>query len=195
MRQSQITRKTAETDIAVTVCLDGSGRADIQTGVGFLDHMLTLFAVHGGFDLTVRCAGDTYVDDHHSVEDVGICLGQAFSQALGDKRGIMRYGDITLPMDEALILCAVDLSGRPFLRYSAQIPSQKVGAFDTELAREFFLAFAMHAGLALHIRQLDGENSHHIIEGMFKAAARALRAAVKIDSDRPGAVPSSKGVL
>ena len=195
MRQSQITRKTAETDIAVTVCLDGSGRADIQTGVGFLDHMLTLFAVHGGFDLTVRCAGDTYVDDHHSVEDVGICLGQAFSQALGDKRGIMRYGDITLPMDEALILCAVDLSGRPFLRYSAQIPSQKVGAFDTELAKEFFLAFAMHAGLALHIRQLDGENSHHIIEGMFKAAARALRAAVKIDSDRPGAVPSSKGVL
>ena len=195
MRQSQITRKTAETDIAVTVCLDGSGRADIQTGVGFLDHMLTLFAVHGGFDLTVRCAGDTYVDNHHSVEDVGICLGQAFSQALGDKRGIMRYGDITLPMDEALILCAVDLSGRPFLRYSAQIPSQKVGAFDTELAKEFFLAFAMHAGLALHIRQLDGENSHHIIEGMFKAAARALRAAVKIDSDRPGAVPSSKGVL
>lgn len=195
MRQSQITRKTAETDIAVTVCLDGSGRADIQTGVGFLDHMLTLFAVHGGFDLTVRCAGDTYVDDHHSVEDVGICLGQAFSQALGDKRGIMRYGDITLPMDEALILCAVDLSGRPFLRYSAQIPSQKVGTFDTELAKEFFLAFAMHAGLALHIRQLDGENSHHIIEGMFKAAARALRAAVKIDSDRPGAVPSSKGVL
>ena len=195
MRQSQITRKTAETDIAVTVCLDGSGRADIQTGVGFLDHILTLFAVHGGFDLTVRCAGDTYVDDHHSVEDVGICLGQAFSQALGDKRGIMRYGDITLPMDEALILCAVDLSGRPFLRYSAQIPSQKVGTFDTELAKEFFLAFAMHAGLALHIRQLDGENSHHIIEGMFKAAARALRAAVKIDSDRPGAVPSSKGVL
>ena len=195
MRQSQSTRKTAETDIAVTVCLDGSGRADIQTGVGFLDHMLTLFAVHGGFDLTVRCAGDTYVDNHHSVEDVGICLGQAFSQALGDKRGIMRYGDITLPMDEALILCAVDLSGRPFLRYSAQIPSQKVGTFDTELAKEFFLAFAMHAGLALHIRQLDGENSHHIIEGMFKAAARALRAAVKIDSDRPGAVPSSKGVL
>ena len=195
MRQSQITRKTAETDIAVTVCLDGSGRADIQTGVGFLDDMLTLFAVHGGFDLTVRCAGDTYVDNHHSVEDVGICLGQAFSQALGDKRGIMRYGDITLPMDEALILCAVDLSGRPFLRYSAQIPSQKVGTFDTELAKEFFLAFAMHAGLALHIRQLDGENSHHIIEGMFKAAARALRAAVKIDSDRPGVVPSSKGVL
>lgn len=195
MRQSQITRKTAETDIAVTVCLDGSGEADIQTGVGFLDHMLTLFAVHSGFDLAVHCAGDTYVDDHHSVEDVSICLGQAFSQALGNKRGIVRYGDITLPMDEALILCAVDLSGRPFLRYSAQIPSQKVGTFDTELVKEFFLAFAMHAGLALHIRQLDGENSHHIIEGMFKAAARALRAAVKIDSDRPGVVPSSKGVL
>ena len=195
MRQSQITRKTAETDIAVTVCLDGSGRADIQTGVGFLDHMLTLFAVHGGFDLTVRCAGDTYVDDHHSVEDVGICLGQAFSQALGDKRGIMRYGDITLPMDEALILCAVDLSGRPFLRYSAQIPSQKVGTFDTELAKEFFLAFAMHAGLALHIRQLDGENSHHIIEAAFKSAARSLKKAVSINAACTGEIPSTKGVL
>ena len=195
MRQSQIMRKTAETDVTVTLCLDGSGKATVQTGAGFFDHMLTLFAVHGGFDLTVHCTGDTYVDDHHSVEDVGICLGQAFSQALGDKRGIMRYGDTTLPMDEALILCAVDLSGRPYLRYSAQIPTQKVGTFDTELVKEFFMAFAMHAGLALHIRQLDGENSHHIIEGMFKAAARALRAAVKIDSDRPGAVPSSKGVL
>ena len=195
MRQSQIVRKTAETDVRVSLCLDGGGRADIQTGVGFLDHMLTLFAVHGGFDLTVHCTGDTDTDDHHSVEDIGICLGQAFSQALGDKRGIMRYGDITLPMDEALILCAADLSGRPYLRYSAQIPTQKVGTFDTELVKEFFMAFAMHAGLALHIRQLDGENSHHIIEGMFKAAARALRAAVKIDSDRPGAVPSSKGVL
>lgn len=195
MRQSQIVRKTAETDVRVSLCLDGGGRADIQTGVGFLDHMLTLFAVHGGFDLTVHCTGDTVTDDHHSVEDIGICLGQAFSQALGDKRGIMRYGDITLPMDEALILCAADLSGRPYLRYSAQIPTQKVGTFDTELVKEFFMAFAMHAGLALHIRQLDGENSHHIIEGMFKAAARALRAAVKIDSDRPGMVPSSKGVL
>ena len=195
MRSAELRRRTAETDVELSLKLSGTGAGTIATGVGFLDHMLTLFAVHGGFDLTVRCAGDTYVDDHHSVEDVGICLGQAFSQALGDKRGIMRYGDITLPMDEALILCAVDLSGRPFLRYSAQIPSQKVGAFDTELAKEFFLAFAMHAGLALHIRQLDGENSHHIIEGMFKAAARALRAAVKIDSDRPGAVPSSKGVL
>lgn len=195
MRQSQIVRKTAETDARVSLCLDGGGRADIQTGVGFLDHMLTLFAVHGGFDLTVHCTGDTDTDDHHSVEDIGICLGQAFSQALGDKRGIMRYGDITLPMDEALILCAADLSGRPYLRYSAQIPTQKVGTFDTELVKEFFMAFAMHAGLALHIRQLDGENSHHIIEGMFKAAARALRAAVKIDSDRPGTVPSSKGVL
>lgn len=195
MRQSQIVRKTAETDARVSLCLDGGGRADIQTGVGFLDHMLTLFAVHGGFDLTVHCTGDTDTDDHHSVEDIGICLGQAFSQALGDKRGIMRYGDITLPMDEALILCAADLSGRPYLRYSAQIPTQKVGTFDTELVKEFFMAFAMHAGLALHIRQLDGENSHHIIEGMFKAAARALRAAVKIDSDRPGMVPSSKGVL
>lgn len=195
MRQSQIVRKTAETDARVSLCLDGGGRADIQTGVGFLDHMLTLFAVHGGFDLTVHCTGDTYVDDHHSVEDVGICLGQAFSQALGDKRGIMRYGDLTLPMDEALILCAADLSGRPYLRYSAQIPAQKVGTFDTELVKEFFLAFAMHAGLALHIRQLDGDNSHHIIEGMFKAAARALRTAVRLDPDRPGMVPSSKGVL
>ncbi len=195
MRQSQIVRKTAETDVRVSLCLDGGGRADIQTGVGFLDHMLTLFAVHGGFDLTVHCTGDTDTDDHHSVEDIGICLGQAFSQALGDKRGIMRYGDLTLPMDEALILCAVDLSGRPYLRYSAQIPAQKVGTFDTELVKEFFMAFAMHAGLALHIRQLDGENSHHIIEGMFKAAGRALRTAVRLDPDRPGMVPSSKGVL
>lgn len=195
MRQSQIVRKTAETDVRISLCLDGGGRADIQTGVGFLDHMLTLFAVHGGFDLTVHCTGDTDTDDHHSVEDIGICLGQAFSQALGDKRGIMRYGDLTLPMDEALILCAVDLSGRPYLRYSAQIPAQKVGTFDTELVKEFFMAFAMHAGLALHIRQLDGDNSHHIIEGMFKAAARALRTAVRLDPDRPGMVPSSKGVL
>ena len=195
MRQSQIVRKTAETDVRVSLCLDGGGRADIQTGVGFLDHMLTLFAVHGGFDLTVHCTGDTYVDDHHSVEDVGICLGQAFSQALGDKRGIMRYGDLTLPMDEALILCAVDLSGRPYLRYSAQIPAQKVGMFDTELVKEFFMAFTTHAAMALHIRQLDGENSHHIIEGMFKAAGRALRTAVRLDPDRPGMVPSSKGVL
>ena len=195
MRSAELRRRTAETDIELSLKLSGTGAGTIATGVGFLDHMLTLFARHGRFDLTVHCKGDTMVDDHHSVEDIGIVLGTAIAQALGDKRGIMRYGDITLPMDEALILCAVDLSGRPFLRYSAQIPSQKVGAFDTELAKEFFLAFAMHAGLALHIRQLDGENSHHIIEGMFKAAARALRAAVKIDSDRPGAVPSSKGVL
>ncbi len=195
MRAAHITRATTETDVRVELCLDGSGRADIQTGVGFLDHMLTLFAVHGGFDLTVRCAGDTVVDDHHSVEDVGICLGQALRQALGDRRGVTRYGDITLAMDEALILCAVDLSGRPYLRYRAQIPAQKVGTFDTELVQEFFTALAMHAAMTLHIRQLDGENSHHIIEGMFKAFARALRAAVRIDAERPDAIASSKGVL
>lgn len=195
MRTAHITRTTAETDVSLKLNLDGCGQADIQTGVGFLDHMLTLFAVHGGFDLTVRCAGDTIVDDHHSVEDIGICLGQALQQALGDRRGVMRYGDITLAMDEALILCAVDLSGRPYLRYRAQIPAQKVGTFDTELVQEFFTAFAMHAAVTLHLRQLDGENSHHIIEGMFKAFARALRAAVRLDADRPDAIPSSKGVL
>ncbi len=195
MRYSEITRKTAETDIKLSLCLEGSGKADIKSGVGFLDHMLNLFAAHGGFDLALECSGDTWVDDHHSVEDVGICLGKAFAQALGDKKGIVRYGDIILPMDEALILCAVDISGRACLRYTAAIPAQKVGSFDTELVKEFFIAFANNAGIALHIRMLDGENSHHIIEGMFKALGRALRSAAAIDPARADALPSTKGVL
>ena len=195
MRRSEITRKTAETDIKLSLCLDGSGRSEIKSGVGFMDHMLTLFAAHGGFDLSLCCSGDTWVDDHHSVEDMGICLGKAFAEALGDKRGIARYGDIILPMDETLILCAVDISGRVCLRYKAEIPSQKVGSFDTELVKEFFIAFVNNAGIALHIRMLDGENSHHIIEGMFKAFGRALRKAVAIDPERADALPSTKGVL
>lgn len=195
MRKSEITRKTAETDIKLSLCIEGRGKADIKSGVGFLDHMLTLFAAHGGFDLALECSGDTWVDDHHSVEDVGICLGRAFAEALGDKKGIVRYGDIILPMDEALILCAVDISGRACLRYTAAIPSQKVGSFDTELVKEFFTAFANNAGIALHIRMLDGENSHHIIEGMFKALGRSLRKASAIDPERADALPSTKGVL
>lgn len=192
MRNSEVRRETAETAVKLSLELDGSGRADIDTGVGFLDHMLTLLALHGGFDLSVGCKGDLNVDAHHSVEDIGLCLGAAIAQALGKKRGINRYGHIILPMDEALILCAVDLSGRPCLRYTADIPSQKVGDFDTELAREFFQAVANTALMSLHIRQLDGENSHHIIEGMFKAFGRALRQAVAVTG---GALPSTKGVL
>ena len=192
MRNSEVRRETAETAVKLSLELDGSGRADIDTGVGFLDHMLTLLALHGGFDLAVGCKGDLNVDAHHSVEDIGLCLGAAIAQALGKKRGINRYGHIILPMDEALILCAVDLSGRPCLRYTANIPSQKVGEFDTELAREFFQAVANTALMSLHIRQLDGENSHHIIEGMFKAFGRALRQAVAVTG---GALPSTKGVL
>lgn len=195
MRNSQISRKTAETDIALTLNLDGTGVSEIDTGVGFLDHMLTLLARHGRFDLTVKCAGDTQVDDHHSVEDIGICLGKAFSTALGDKRGICRYGDITLPMDEALILSAVDISGRAFLVYDLDIPTEKVGTFDTELVEEFFIAFAANAGITLHIRQLAGRNAHHIIEGAFKSVARSLRKAVAIDPDCADEVPSTKGVL
>lgn len=195
MRNSQINRKTAETDITLTLNLDGTGVSEIDTGVGFLDHMLTLLARHGRFDLTVKCAGDTQVDDHHSVEDIGICLGKAFSQALGDKRGICRYGDITLPMDEALILSAVDISGRAFLVYDLDIPTEKVGTFDTELVEEFFIAFAANAGITLHIRQLAGRNAHHIIEGAFKSVARSLRKAVAIDPDCADEVPSTKGVL
>lgn len=195
MRNSQISRKTAETDIALTLNLDGTGVSEIDTGVGFLDHMLILLARHGRFDLTVKCAGDTQVDDHHSVEDIGICLGKAFSQALGDKRGICRYGDITLPMDEALILSAVDISGRAFLVYDLDIPTEKVGTFDTELVEEFFIAFAANAGITLHIRQLAGRNAHHIIEGAFKSVARSLRKAVAIDPDCADEVPSTKGVL
>lgn len=195
MRNSQINRKTAETDIALTLNLDGTGVSEIDTGVGFLDHMLTLFARHGRFDLSVKCVGDTQVDDHHSVEDIGICLGKAFSEALGDKRGICRYGDITLPMDEALILSAVDISGRAFLVYDLDIPTEKVGTFDTELVEEFFIAFAANAGITLHIRQLAGRNAHHIIEGAFKSVARSLRKAVAIDPDCADEVPSTKGVL
>ena len=195
MRTSEITRKTAETDIALTLNLDGNGGAEVATGVGFMDHMLTLFASHGGFDLKVTCKGDTAVDDHHSVEDVGISLGLAFKEALGAKEGITRYGNIILPMDEALILCAVDISGRSFLNYKLEIPTEKVGTFDTELVEEFFLAFTRTSGVTLHLKQLDGKNSHHIIEGAFKAFARAMRAAVSIDPRFANTVPSTKGVL
>ena len=195
MRTAQIIRKTAETDISLSLCLDGSGCGNIATGCGFLDHMLTLFARHGRFDLEITCKGDTWVDDHHTVEDVGIALGQAFAQALGDKRGICRYGDVTLPMDEALILSAVDLSGRGYLGYALQIPTQKVGTFDTELVEEFWLGFIRNAQATLHIRQLAGSNSHHIIEGAFKSVARSLRAAVAIDSACKDEIPSTKGVL
>ena len=195
MRTAEIIRKTGETDISLKLNLDGSGKSSVATGCGFLDHMLTLFARHGRFDLTLTCKGDTWVDDHHTVEDVGIALGQAFSQALGDKRGICRYGDVTLPMDEALILSAVDLSGRGYLGYALQIPTQKVGSFDTELVEEFWLGFIRNAQATLHIRQLAGSNSHHIIEGAFKSVARSLRAAVAIDESCKDEIPSTKGVL
>ena len=195
MRTADLIRTTAETDINLSLCLDGTGSADIQSGVGFLDHMLTLFARHGGFDLKISCKGDTYVDDHHTVEDIGIALGQAFGKALGDKKGICRYGDIALPMDDALILSAVDISGRGYLGLDLSIPSQKVGTFDTELVEEFFLAFVRSADITLHIRQLAGKNSHHIIEGTFKAVGRALRQAVAIDARFADTIPSTKGVL
>lgn len=195
MRTAEIRRKTAETDIFLKLGLDGSGKSQTDTGCGFLNHMLTLFAAHGRFDLTVKCAGDTEVDDHHSVEDIGIALGEAFKAALGDKRGICRYAHTVLPMDEALILTAADISGRGMLRYDMDIPSQKVGTFDTELVREFFIAFANNAGITLHIKKLDGENSHHIIEGAFKSAARTLREAVKISAEGADEIPSTKGVL
>lgn len=195
MRNAEIARKTGETDITVRLELDGSGRSEISTGVGFMDHMLTLFARHGRFDLTVKCAGDTYVDDHHSVEDIGIALGQAFAEALGEKRGIVRYGSMTLPMDEALILTAADLSGRDYLGYGLEIPTEKVGTFDTELVEEFFLGFVRNAKCTLHIRQLAGTNSHHIIEGTFKSVARTLKEAVRIDPDSADEIPSTKGVL
>ena len=194
-RKAEITRKTQETDITLALNLDGRGESTIQSGCGFLDHMLTLFAKHGGFDLTVTCKGDTYVDDHHTVEDIGIVLGQAFLEALGDKRGIERYGSMTLPMDESLILAAVDLSGRSYLGFALDIPTARVGSFDTELVEEFWLAFTRNALCTLHLRKIAGSNSHHIIEGAFKAAARALRAAVAIDPARAGDLPSTKGVL
>ncbi len=195
MRTADIKRATGETQISLTLNLDGTGKSQCITGCGFLDHMLTLFARHGRFDLDVTCKGDTWVDYHHTVEDVGICLGKAFAQALGEKKGIVRYGDITLPMDESLILAAVDISGRGGCYYDLQIPAQKVGDFDTELGLEFWTAFARDAGMTLHLRQLAGTNSHHILEGSFKAAARALKAAVAIDRDFPQEVPSTKGVL
>ena len=195
MRSAEIRRRTAETDITLTLCLDGTGKGEVNTGVGFLDHMLTLFAAHGRFDLSVVCRGDTGVDDHHSVEDIGIALGEAVMRALGEKRGIARYGSMLLPMDEALVLAAIDLSGRACLRFTAQIPAQKIGTFDTELVEEFFTAFARSAGATLHIRQLDGVNSHHIVEAMFKAFGRALSAAAALDPRLGDAIPSTKGVL
>ena len=195
MRKAALERNTNETKIALSLNLDGTGKSDIQTGVGFLDHMLTLFASHGRFDLTVKCDGDTYVDDHHSVEDIGIALGKAFAEALGDKRGIHRYGDVVLPMDETLILAAVDFSGRSHLGFMLDIPTQKVGTFDTELVEEFFLGFVRPAACSLHIRKLDGKNSHHIIEGAFKAVGRVLRQAVAIDPLFANEIPSTKGVL
>lgn len=195
MRTSQINRNTAETQISICLNLDGSGKSEIATGCGFLDHMLTLFSRHGRFDLTVRCVGDTQVDYHHTVEDIGIALGTAFSQALGDKRGICRYGDTLLPMDEALILTAVDLSGRSFLGFDLPIPTQKVGEFDTELVEEFWLGFVRKAECTLHIKELAGGNSHHIIEGAFKSAARSLKKAVLIDPVYADEIPSTKGVL
>ena len=193
MRTCEVNRKTAETDIRLTLNLDGTGQSSIDTGCGFLNHMLTLFAAHGKFDLTVRCAGDTEVDDHHSVEDIGICLGTAFREALGDKRGITRYGSMLLPMDEALILCAVDISGRSCLVFALDIPTEKIGTFDTELVEEFFLAFVRNCPMSLHVKQLAGRNSHHIVEGAFKAAARALKTAAAADGSDE--IPSTKGVL
>ena len=212
MRIATVNRKTAETDIALTLNLDGEGKSTVNSGCGFLDHMLTLFAKHGGFDLTLTCVGDTYVDDHHTVEDIGIALGTAFSQALADKKGIVRYGSCVLPMDESLVLSAVDLSGRDFLGYALPIPDEKVclqdglsydlsiprkqvGSFDTELVQEFFYGFVRNAGATLHVRLITGQNSHHIIEGAFKSVARSLRDAVAIDPRFADVIPSTKGVL
>lgn len=195
MRTAQIKRKTAETDIALSLNLDGSGKSDIHTGCGFLDHMLTLFARHGRFDLNILCRGDVDVDFHHTTEDVGIVLGAAFAEALGEKRGIERYGDTVLPMDEALVLTAVDLSGRAYLGYALDVPTEKVGSFDTELVQEFWMGFVRSAACTLHIRQLSGSNSHHIIEAAFKSAARSLKKAVSINAACTGEIPSTKGVL
>ena len=195
MRTAEIIRNTAETKINLKLTLEGTGASKIQTGCGFLDHMLTLFAKHGRFDLDVSCEGDTWVDDHHTVEDVGIALGMAFEKALGDKRGITRYGSQLLPMDESLVLCAVDVSGRAYLGYELPVPSQKIGTFDTELVEEFWLGFVRNAQTTLHIRLLTGSNSHHIVEGAFKAAGRAMRAAVAVDPAFSNEIPSTKGVL
>lgn len=195
MRKTEIKRTTAETDITLKLNLDGKGESKIDSGCGFLDHMLTLFAKHGRFDLSVKCKGDTFVDYHHTVEDIGICLGQAFNKALGDKKGITRYGSTILPMDEALILTAVDISGRSFLVKELDIKANKVGDFDTELVEEFLVAFSRSAEITLHVRQLSGSNAHHIIEGVFKSLARSMRMAVAIDSDAKNEIPSTKGVL
>ena len=190
-----IERFTGETKIRLELTPEGSGQADISTPCGFLNHMLALFARHGNFDMMLRCEGDTVVDYHHTTEDVGICLGKAIREAMGDKRGLTRYGNMLLPMDEALVLCAVDLSGRGGFYGELAIPTQKVGDFDTELCEEFFLAVAREAGITLHLRQLAGKNSHHIIEACFKAFARALKAALTVDASNPGAIPSTKGTL
>ena len=195
MRKAEIVRKTAETDITLSLDLDGTGRSTVNTGNGFFDHMLTLFAKHARIDLDVTCKGDLYVDCHHTAEDVGICLGKAFSEALGDKRGIVRYGEIILPMDETLILSAVDVSGRGELYARLEIPAEKVGDFDTELCEEFFIAFARNAGMTLHILQLAGKNSHHIIEGTFKSVAKSVGRAVSINDVARDEIPSTKGAL
>ena len=195
MRTSTITRRTAETDIRLSLNLDGTGVGEIDTGCGFLNHMLELFARHGDFDLTVTCHGDTEVDDHHTVEDIGITLGRAFTEALGDKRGIRRYGQFLLPMDETLVLCAVDLSGRDYLGWAVDLPAQKVGTFDTELAKEFWLGFVRSCPCALHVRELAGENTHHILEAVFKGLGRTLAQAVAPDEKHAGEIPSTKGVL
>jgi imidazoleglycerol-phosphate dehydratase len=195
MRAASVSRRTAETDIAASIALDGTGKAEIATGVGFLDHMLELFARHGLFDVAVTATGDLHVDQHHTTEDAGIALGQAFLKALGDKKGITRYADLHVPMDETLSRVAVDISGRPFRVFRSAFPTQKIGAFDTELVREFFQAFAMNAGVTLHLETLYGENSHHIAESLFKGLARALRRAVAVDPREEGRVPSTKGTL
>ena len=195
MRKSEVTRKTTETDIKLSLNLDGRGKSAINTGVGFLDHMLELFARHGKFDLELICKGDTHIDGHHSVEDIGICLGTAFSEALGEARGICRYSDVTLPMDEALVLCAIDISGRSYLNLRIELVDKTVGTMDTELFEEFMQAFVRKAGLTVHIIKLEGKNAHHILEACFKALARALRAAVRIDEELKNDIPSTKGVL
>ena len=195
MRKSEIKRKTAETDISLSLNLDGTGKSSVNTGIGFLDHMLDAFARHGKFDIDLICVGDTHVDGHHSTEDIGICLGDAFSKALGEARGIVRYGDVTLSMDEALVLCAVDISGRSHLGFDIKLSGGAAGGFESELLEEFMLAFTRKAGMTVHLRMLDGKNTHHIIEACFKALARALRAAVKVDADQSDEIPSTKGLL
>ena len=195
MRTAQIERNTAETKISLTLTLEGTGKSEVKTGCGFLDHMLTLCAAHGGFNLALTCQGDTWVDDHHTVEDVGICLGKAFQQALGEMRGITRYGSFILPMDEVLMVCAVDLSGRAHLGWQVELPTQKVGTFDTELGKEFWLAFVRSCPSAVHLKQLAGENSHHILEAVFKGMGRALRQAVAIEPGKENEIPSTKGLL